>query len=119
MADMIMWISWSTHHLNSAAGTLHFDKIVRPTFSDEAAEPAVLEAALRDFRRHAAILDAKLDGRTWLVGNHLSYADFRVATSLPFAEGAGLPLAEFSNVKRWHGQLWEIDSWRAPFDRLP
>ncbi len=33
--------------------------------------------------------------KQWLVGGRLSYADFRVATSLPFAERAGLPVEEF------------------------
>jgi glutathione S-transferase len=119
MAEMIMWLSWSAHHLNRAAGDLYFHKVSRPTFSDEKCEPSVLEEALRDFRSYATILDTQLDGRTWLVGNQISYADFRVATSLPFADAAGLPLAEFGNVKRWHDQLLEIDAWRVPFDGLP
>jgi glutathione S-transferase len=119
MAEMIMWVSWGSHHLNRAAGELYFDRLIRPTFSDQGADPAVIDEALRDFRRYAAILDAELEGRTWLVGGRVSYADFRVASSLPFAQGAGLPVAEFPNVARWHDRLWEIDAWRAPFDGLP
>ncbi|HEY1706789.1 MAG TPA: glutathione S-transferase family protein [Rhizomicrobium sp.] len=120
MAEMIMWISWATHHLNNAAGTLYFYRIIVPNLNGAIppAAPAVLEEALGDFRRSAAILDAQLEGRTWLVRDKLSYADFRVATALPFAEGAGLPVSEFPNVKRWHDRLWAIDAWRAPFDGL-
>lgn len=118
MAEMIMWISWCSNHLNVAGGDLYFYKIVMPTFSDETPEPSVLEKAMRSFRRHAAVLDAQLDGKKWLVGNNISYADFRVASALPFAEGAGLPLSEFSNVKRWHDQLWALDAWRTPFAGL-
>jgi glutathione S-transferase len=126
MAEMIMWISWATHHLNNAGGTLYFYKIILPKLSAATdtgasippAEPPVLEEAMSDFRRSAAILDTHLEGRTWLVGDRLSYADFRAATALPFAEGAGLPVAEFPNVKRWHDRLWAIDAWRAPFDGL-
>jgi len=116
--EMIMWISWGTHHLTNAASVLYWHRIIVPTFSDEVADPAVLKAALDDFRRFAAILDARLGARTWLVGDHVSYADFRVATSLPFAAGAGLPLEEFPNVTRWNEQLSAIDAWRAPFDGL-
>ncbi len=118
-ASMIMWISWGSNHLNRAAGELYFDRVVRPTFSDQGADPKVIEAALSDFRRHAAVLDAHLEGATWLVGDHISYADFRVASALPFAEGARLPLNEFPNVRRWHDRLWELDAWRAPFEGLP
>jgi glutathione S-transferase len=118
MAEMIMWISWGTHHLTNAANVMVWERIVRPTFSDEAAAPSVIEEALRDFRRFAAILDAHLTDRTWLVGDQISYADFRVATALPFADRAELPLAEFSAVKRWRDRLSEIDAWREPFAGL-
>jgi glutathione S-transferase len=116
--EMVLWVSWSAHHLTSAAGVLYFDRLIRPTFSDRGADPAVIAEALNNFRTYASVLDGELAGRTWLVGNRLSYADFRVATSLPFADGAGLPLAEFPNVKRWHDRLLEIDAWRDPFDGL-
>ena len=116
--EMIKWISWATHHLNSAASVLYFDRLIRPSFSDQGAPQAVLDEALSDFRRYAAILNTELEGRNWLVGDHISYADFRVATALPFAEGAGLPVAEFPNVKRWHDQLWALDAWRDPFEGL-
>jgi glutathione S-transferase len=118
LVEMIQWISWGTNHLNGPASILYFDRLIRPSFSDQGADAAVIDEALRDFANAAAILDAQLDGRTWLVGDRLSYADFRVATALPFADRAGLPLAAFPNVRRWHGQLWAIDAWRDPFDGL-
>ena len=117
-AEMVMWLSWSAHHLNRAAGDLYFHRVSRPTFSDEKADPAVLAEAEREFKAYAAILDAQLEGRTWLVGNRISYADFRVASALPFTDAPGLPLEGLAHVKRWHAQLLEIDAWRAPFDGL-
>jgi glutathione S-transferase len=116
--DMIKWISWGTHHLTNAASVLYWHRVIVPTFSDEMAEPQVLENALNDFRRFADILDTHLGGRTWLIGERISYADFRVATSLPFAVGAGLPVDEFPQVRRWNEQLLAIDAWRAPFAGL-
>jgi glutathione S-transferase len=116
--EMIMWISWGTHHLTSAANVLYWHRVIVPTFSDATPDPAVIDEALGDFRTHAAVLDAALAGRTWLVGDQLSYADFRVASALPFAAGAGLPLAEFPNVDRWHDRLLALEAWRAPFEGL-
>ena len=119
LAEMIMWLSWSAHHLNRVAGDLYFHRISRPTFSDEKCDPSVLAEAEREFKIYAAILDRQLADRSWLVGNKISYADFRVATALPFADAAGLPLNNFPHVKRWHDQLLEIDAWRTPFAGLP
>jgi glutathione S-transferase len=118
MADMVMWLSWSAYHLNPAAGTLYFEHIVRPTFSSEKCPPAVIAQAMADFRTHATVLEQQLHKRTWLVGNAVSYADFRVATVLPFADRAGLPLAEFPQIRRWHDQLLQIAAWREPFAGL-
>ena len=56
--------------------------------------------------------------RTWLVGDRLSYADFRVASALPFAARARLPLHQFTNVAGWHDRLNALDAWRDPFAGL-
>jgi glutathione S-transferase len=116
--EMIKWISWSTHHLTKAADVLYWWNVILPTFSTERPAPSVIEDAIRNFRHFAAILDRALTGRKWLVGDIVSYADFRAATWLPFAEKAELPSGEFPQVARWHDQLLEIDAWRAPFAGL-
>ena len=54
----------------------------------------------------------------WLVGNRLSYADFRMATFLPFNDVAGLPLEDHPSVARWYRRLEEIEAWRDPFKGL-
>lgn len=119
-AQMVQWISWATHHLTNAASVLYFEHVVIPQFPPQARPPAAsaakLEEALQEFRQFAAILDAHLEGRSWILDDgRLSYADFRAATSLPFAEKAGLPLAEFPNVSRWHQGLMQLEDWREPF----
>ena len=122
--QMIQWISWGTHHLNSAAAVLYFEHVVIPQFSPQYRPPSAgaekLAEALQEFRQHAAILDAHLKGRRWLLDDgELSYADFRVASAMPFAGKAGLPIEAFPEVARWHGQLMELDAWREPFAGIP
>ena len=119
--QMILWISWGTHHLNNAASVLYFEHVVLPQFPPEvrpsSAGAAKLDEATQEFRQFAAILDAHLQGRSWLLDDgRLSYADFRVACTLPYAEEARLPLKDFPNVARWHHRLMELKAWREPFD---
>ncbi|HEY1773726.1 MAG TPA: glutathione S-transferase family protein [Gammaproteobacteria bacterium] len=118
--QMVMWISWATHHLTNAASVLYFEHVVIPQFPPQMRPPSAaaekLKEASQEFRQYAAILDAHLASRSWLLDDgRLSYADFRVATALPFAAQAGLPLAEFANVARWHESLMQLDAWREPF----
>jgi glutathione S-transferase len=117
LVDLVRWMSWSAHHFNRAAGDLYFFRVVRPNWSDEAPDPALMAGLESELRTHAKVLDDTLKVRRWLVGDRLSYADFRVACALPF-EKAALPLQGFANIHRWHAQLMEIDAWRQPFDGL-
>lgn len=116
--EMMMWISWATHHLNHAADPVYFYRVVWPTFAEGPGDEAEIAKGLADFRNHAAVLEDYLSSHTWLVGERLSYADFRVASALPFAAAAGLPLDEFPRMRRWHDQLLAIDAWRDPFAGL-
>jgi glutathione S-transferase len=113
--DIVRWFSWNAQHFTRAGGALYFENIVKRRFGIGPPDPAVVDEAIRDFRRWAGVLDAHLAGRTWLVGDGITVADFSVAMMLPYADEAKLPLGEFANVRRWHDRLNEIESWREPF----
>jgi len=117
LVDLVKWLSWSAHHFNRAAGDLYFFRVSRPSWSDEVADPALLAQLDGELRVHAKVLDDALKDRRWLVGDRLSYADFRVACALPF-EKAALPLQDFGNIQRWHAQLMALAAWRQPFEGL-
>jgi glutathione S-transferase len=119
MPEMLMWVSWSNQHFTLPASTHYFERIVRPTFSNVAEDPARMAKDLAAFCKYAGILNEALATRKWLVDDQLSYADFRTATVLPFAERSGLPLGEYPHIVRWHAQLWELPAWRDPFRGLP
>jgi len=116
--ELIRWVSWATHHFIKYADRAYFERIVVPTFADWPPDEAAIAADMVEFRRYAGILDDFLKGRKWLVEDRLSYADFRVATPLAFAEGARLPIGDFREILRWHDQLMQIDAWRDPFAGL-
>ncbi|HET6632315.1 MAG TPA: glutathione S-transferase family protein [Rhodanobacteraceae bacterium] len=115
--DVIRWLSWAAQHFNRHAGTLFFEHIIRPRFSLGETDPRVVAQADGEFRRFAAILDAHLERRRWLVADTLTIADFSVAVTLPDAERARIPLADFPAIHRWHQRLNELDAWRQPFPR--
>ena len=113
--DIVRWFSWNAQHFTRAGGTLYFENIVKRRFGIGPPDADVVDEAIRDFRRWAAVLDGHLADRTWLVGDSITVADFSVAMVLPYADEAKLPLGDFSNMRRWHDRLNEIESWRDPF----
>lgn len=113
--EVLRWLSWDLQHFTRAGGELYFEHIVRARFGLGEPDAPAVASAQKAFRRHAAVLDAHLRGRRWLVGEALSVADFALAVALPFAERARIPLDEFPHVRDWHHRLGELDAWREPF----
>jgi glutathione S-transferase len=113
--EIIKWFSWSADHFCRFAGQLYFEHIIRAEFGMGEPDPEAVEEALAYVRRYGAILDDHLNGRKYLLDDALTVADFAVATVLPYATGARIPLAEFPAVQRWHDRLMEIPAWQSPF----
>jgi glutathione S-transferase len=116
--DMIRWLSWGKENFMRACDIVHFERGTKQRYGLGPVDQAQVEEGLRRFRTAAAILESELFDRKWLLGNAVSYADFRMATFLPFNEAAQLPLDEYPVVYRWYRQLEEIDAWRDPFRTL-
>ncbi len=116
--EVLRWLSWGTQHFNRAAGNLYFEYIIKPRFNIGPVDADAVEQATSQFREHAAVLDEHLANRHWLVGDGLTVADISVAITLPYSSQAHIPLADFSNVSRWHERLNELEAWRKPFPSI-
>ena len=114
-AEIIRWINWSTAHFSRHAGSLFFERVIKPALGLGAPDVAAMEEATRYFIQYATVLDDVLRSRGHLVGDRLSVADLTVATFLPVAEPSGLPLAGFDQIRRWYRQIEELPAWREPF----
>lgn len=115
--EMMQWVSWSAHHFTSAGGALIWHNFTAVAWMGPP-DPEVVAGCTGDFHRFAAILDPILGSREWLVGGRMSYADFRVASALPFADRALIPIGDYPNIKAWHDRLNQVDAWREPFAGL-
>ncbi len=113
--DVLRWLAWDIAHFSRHGGTLFFERAIKPKFGRGGPDPAAVEEATGFFVRFAGVLDAHLSANDYLVDNRLTIADFGVASILPDAEAAQLPLENFGNVNRWHGRLNELPAWRDPY----
>ena len=116
--DMIRWISWATHHLNREADKVLWERVTKQKYGMGPPDEAVVAEGLEGVGQHMPVLERALDGRDWLCGDRLSYADFRAGTMLRLHEEAGLPLADYPNAAAWHDRLMALPAWADPFDGL-
>lgn len=113
--DIIKWFNWNADHFSRFAGQLYFENVIRAEFGIGAPDPDAVKEATGYVRRYAGILNDHLAGRRYLLGDQLTVADFAVATTLPYARQAMIPVDEFPAVELWHDRLMELPAWRSPF----
>ena len=113
--DIIRWLNWDTAHFSRHAGTLLFQRYIKSIFGLGDPDESRIEEATGFFHQFAGVLNAHLKGRKYLVADALTVADFGVASFLPMAEQAKLPLDDYDEINRWHGTMMELPAWREPF----
>ena len=117
--EILRWLMWDANEFSQQAGTLYFEYIIKPYFGLGGPDPGAVARATEGFERLAAVLESHLTGRSYLVGDALSVADFAVAITLPYASEAHLPLGGFPQMRRWYAQLDALEAWRHPFPTRP
>jgi glutathione S-transferase len=111
-ADVTRWQFWDAAHFSPQLGTLAFEKLIKGMMGLGEPDLGKVQDALSNFRRFAAVLDKRLAGRTYVVGNQLTVADLTLASSLMYAAQTEAPLAEFPNVQAWHARITALDGWK-------
>jgi glutathione S-transferase len=90
-----------------------FEKASKAVLGLGAPEPAFIARGEQNFVRFAAVLDDQLKGRTWLVGERPTIADFSIGAFVPSAVRLGLPVARFAEITRWYEGLAGLPAWRG------
>jgi glutathione S-transferase len=116
--EMIRWLSWGKETFVAACDMVHFERGTKQRYGIGPVDQRRIDEGLALFHSSAKILESVLTRREWLCGNTVSYADFRMATYLPFNQAARLPLVEYPAISRWYQRLETINAWRDPFSGL-
>ncbi|MDH4442432.1 MAG: glutathione S-transferase family protein [Rhizobium sp.] len=116
--DMIRWLSWGKANFVQACDMVHFEYGTKQRYRIGPVDPVKVEEGLQAFRRAGAILEAEFSKRPFLLDSGLSYADFRMASFLPFNDVAGLPLSDYPAVQAWYRRLKGLPAWNDPFAGL-
>src|SRR5271166_1211650 len=111
-ADVTRWQFWDAAHFSPPFAALAFEKFLKSMMGLGEPDSGKIQDALNNIRRFAAVLNKRLEGRQYLVGNALTVADLTVASSLMYAKQAEVPLAEFPNVSTWFSRISDMDAWK-------
>ncbi|MEM0907960.1 MAG: glutathione binding-like protein, partial [Pseudomonadota bacterium] len=94
--ETLEWLFWQTGNQGPMAGQLsHFVNYA------EGEHTYSLERYRREYDRCVGVLEARLEGREWLVGDEYSIADIIAWPWVLIAKPLGRDLSQSPNVARW------------------
>jgi glutathione S-transferase len=105
-ADINRWMFWECATWFPSCYVFLVENCVKPLLGS-APDPAVIEAHQAQFHKHAGILDRRLEGRNWLVGNSPTIADIAVASAMHLHGWQKLALNDHQNLRNWMTQRVE------------
>jgi glutathione S-transferase len=117
-ADIARWQFWEATHLSRGTGAFAFEKLFKPLFMKQEADPAALKAGEKEFHLFAPVLNAQLETRKFILGSDLTLADFSVGACFSYAEPSGLPWNDYAHIRAWWGRLNEIPAWKSTAPKL-
>ena len=111
-ADITRWQAWVLAHWGAqACGPLTFENLVKKFVNLGAPDQTAVAKAIECFNKEAKMLDAHLGKHKYLVNDTLTIADFTVAAPLFHAQGAGMPVASYANVRGWFERVSSLPCW--------
>jgi glutathione S-transferase len=111
-ADVTRWQFWDAAHFSPALGTLGFEKVFKAMMGLGDPDQGKITEALANFRRFGAVLNARLEGKQYIVGDALSIADLTIASSLMYAKQSEAPVAEFPHLAAWLGRISALEGFK-------
>lgn len=96
--EALTWSVWAYVSLGQVVSRLWLATSDR---APELRNAAMAEACRKEAHELLAILEARLEGREWLLGGAFSLVDVVIASTLIFAGYAGVSFEDFPRVRAW------------------
>jgi len=115
-ADINRWMFWACQHFSASVAVLTWERIWKGFVTGQPADPREEARGCEDLAQYAAVLDRHLKDRTWLVGDHVTLADYAVAAPLMYRAKASLPVDDYPNLLAWFARVQQLPAWQQTVD---
>jgi glutathione S-transferase len=113
--EVLRWLSWDLCEWAPHISAFYFQHVIKAMFKMGEPDLAALESKTPPLRAAGKVLDAQLGKQRFLTGDTLTIADFSTGVLLPYAKQCAMPLDDFPNIQRWHGELTKLPAWQNPW----
>jgi glutathione S-transferase len=109
--EVLQWMFWSGEQWR-VFSTLTFDERVGKRFMGQPEDQSITKLTFAKIRDAAAVLDAHLAQRRFIVGDRLTLADIDIAAPFSQSHRTKVPFAEFPNLVAWQQRLLDtLPAW--------
>jgi glutathione S-transferase len=115
--EALRWIIFDNQKVNGFLGPYRFLK----NFARPAGDPAVMKFLKGRIDGNLAIVDKRLAGRAFVLGERPTIADLSLCAYLYYpAEEFGFDIcAEHKHISAWLDRIKALPNWRHPYDLMP
>jgi glutathione S-transferase len=114
--EVLRWLFWDNHRLSGMIGPRRFIA----NFLPEAKRPEGAVAFMQGRLKAAySVLNAHLDGRSWIAGDAPTIADLSCCGYLYYPEPFGFDRADWPHIDRWLDRIAGLPGWKPPYDLMP
>ena len=104
-ADIDRWLSWDLAHYNQHYALLSLEAVVKPKLLGLANDEAAIQWAIPHLHANAAILEAHLEGRRYIVGDALTLADYAFGCSEFFQHRIPFDWSAYPNINAFYDRM--------------
>jgi glutathione S-transferase len=102
--QVLQWMFWSGEQWRTFTTTL-FNERVGKAVMGLPKDESLIKFSEGKIRAAAKVLDQHLEGREFMVGNALTFADIDIAAPFSQVDRAKLPFKEYANLIAWNDNL--------------
>ncbi|VAW73351.1 hypothetical protein MNBD_GAMMA12-3331 [hydrothermal vent metagenome] len=111
-ADIARWQYWELAHYNQALGTVAFESVLKPKFNIGESNQSLIDNGVENLAVYAAVLDAHLSKRDFLVGNQVTLADYSLICIEAFKDAIPFDWSDYKNLNAYYQRISSQPQWQ-------
>ena len=111
--DITRWLSWELAHYNRAFGSLLFETVIKSQFLNQELNQPLIDSATESLTRFAKVLNAHVDGRTYVVGEDITLADYALIHIEFFKEAIPFDWQPYPHLNAYYERMRQIPHWQV------
>ncbi|MEM9642479.1 MAG: glutathione S-transferase [Pseudomonadota bacterium] len=112
--EILRWTLWDNHKLTANLATGRFMQLFLP---EKHRKADVIDFLLGRAKAAMAVLDRRLDGQEFLLGNRPTTADLSCIGYMYFLEE--IDMTPPPHVAAWRDRISALPGWKHPYDLMP